>query len=158
MKQVYFYDTPIGRIGIGEKGSQIRDIFFDEEEVPKEYIRKESHIIRRTIIQLKEYFAGERKIFDIPLYIDTGTEFQKKVWNELLNIPYGETRTYKEIAEAIGHPKAYRAVGMANNKNPIPIIIPCHRVIGSNGKLIGYGGGIHIKEKLLDLEKRYKRD
>lgn len=90
--------------------------------------------------------------FDLPLDA-RGTEFQKKVWNELLRIPYGETKSYKDIAVAIGNEKACRAIGMANNKNPIPIIIPCHRVIGSNGKLVGYAGGLNVKEKLLNIEK-----
>lgn len=101
--------------------------------------------------QLEEYFDGKSIQFDVPLCI-RGTSFQKKVWTELLNIPYGETRSYGEIAKAIGNPKASRAVGMANNRNPISIIIPCHRVIGSKGKLVGYGGGLEMKEKLLDLE------
>lgn len=86
-----------------------------------------------------------------------GTEFQKKVWKQLTYIPYGETRTYKEIAVAIGNPKASRAVGMANNKNPITIVVPCHRVVGSNGKMVGYAGGLDMKKKLLDLEKRNRR-
>ena len=94
---------------------------------------------------------GKRKSFDLPLKPE-GTEFQKKVWNALLDIPYGETRSYKDIAVAIGNPKACRAVGMANNRNPISIIIPCHRVIGANGSLVGYGGGLPIKIELLNLE------
>ena len=102
--------------------------------------------------QLSQYFSGERKIFDIPVFFN-GTDFQSKVWNELLNIPYGETRSYFDIAKAIGNEKASRAVGNANNKNPIWIIVPCHRVIGKNGKLAGYGGGIKLKEILLNIEK-----
>ena len=102
--------------------------------------------------QLDEYFAGIRKEFDIPIKLE-GTDFQIKVWKELLKIPYGETCTYLDIAKHIGNPKAYRAVGMANNKNKIMIIIPCHRVIGSNKKLVGYAGGLDVKEKLLKLEK-----
>ncbi|MBA9088130.1 epoxyqueuosine reductase [Fontibacillus solani] len=102
--------------------------------------------------QLKEYFAGERRQFDLRLDLQ-GSEFQRKVWNALLTIPYVETASYKDIAEMIGQPKAVRAVGGANNKNPIPIIVPCHRVIGSNGSLVGYGGGLSIKESLLSLER-----
>lgn len=102
--------------------------------------------------ELDEYFQGKRKTFDIPLRTH-GTPFQEKVWAALRAIPYGEVRSYKEVAEAIGHPKAYRAVGMANNANPIFIIVPCHRVIGADGSLTGYGGGLPMKRALLSLEK-----
>lgn len=102
--------------------------------------------------QLEEYFKGERKNFDLPLNLK-GTEFQKKVWEALKQIPYAQTRSYKEIAMVIGNKNASRAVGMANNKNPCPIVVPCHRVIGSNGSLVGYALGLDIKKKLLDLEK-----
>ena len=101
--------------------------------------------------QLLEYFKGERKIFKPPLEIE-GTEFQKRVWDELLKIPYGKTITYKELAERLGDVKSIRAAAHANGVNPLPIVIPCHRVIGSDGSLVGYGGGLHIKEKLLVLE------
>ena len=102
--------------------------------------------------ELDEYFQGKRKTFDIPLRTH-GTPFQEKVWAALRAIPYGEVRSYKEVAEAIGHPRAYRAVGMANNANSIFIIVPCHRVIGSDGSLTGYGGGLPMKKALLSLEK-----
>ncbi|MEA5095046.1 MAG: methylated-DNA--[protein]-cysteine S-methyltransferase [Sedimentibacter saalensis] len=102
--------------------------------------------------QVCEYLKGNRKSFDFP-YEFQGTDFQKKVWRALCDIPYGETRSYKQIAEAVNSPKACRAVGMANNKNPITIAVPCHRVIGTNGKLIGYAGGIDMKRALLELEK-----
>ena len=105
-----------------------------------------------AFVQVSEYLKGTRKTFNF-LYELRGTEFQKKVWNALCKIPYGETRSYKEIANYIGNPKASRAVGMANNKNPITIAVPCHRVIGSSGKLIGYAGGLDMKEHLLVLEK-----
>lgn len=105
-------------------------------------------------IQLDEYFQGKRTTFSLPFKL-TGTPFQLAVWKELQNIPYGQTTSYKEIAQKINKPKAYRAVGMANNKNPLPIIIPCHRVIGSNGKLIGYAGGLKLKNYLLELEKSH---
>lgn len=104
--------------------------------------------------ELDEYFEGKRKTFDIPLRTH-GTAFQEKVWAALRAIPYGEVRSYKEVAEAIGHPKAYRAVGMANNANPLFIIIPCHRVIGADGSLTGYGGGLPMKKALLSLEKKH---
>lgn len=105
--------------------------------------------------ELDEYFQGKRKTFDIPLRTH-GTAFQEKVWAALREIPYGETRSYRDIAEAIGHPKAYRAVGMASNANPIFIIVPCHRVIGSDGSLTGYGGGLPMKKALLSLEKKHR--
>jgi len=102
--------------------------------------------------ELNDYFAGERREFSFPLDL-RGTEFQLACWHALLEIPYGETRSYREIAEAIGHPHAYRAVGMSNNRNPVAIVVPCHRVIASSGSLCGYGGGLEIKRKLLDLER-----
>ncbi len=105
--------------------------------------------------QLLEYFDGKRKEFDVP-YKLIGTPFQKSVWGELCNIPYGETRSYKDIAIAVGNPKASRAIGMANNKNPITVIVPCHRVIGTNGKLVGYAGGLTMKEFLLKMEEENK--
>ncbi len=101
--------------------------------------------------RLLEYFDGKRNRFDVP-YKLKGTDFQKKVWNALCDIPYGETRSYKDIAIAVGNPKASRAVGMANNKNPITVIVPCHRVIGSSGKLVGYAGGLQMKKFLLEME------
>ncbi len=105
--------------------------------------------------QLLEYLSGKRKSFDFK-YRLYGTDFQKKVWNALCDIPYGETRSYKDIAIAIGNPKASRAIGMANNKNPITIAVPCHRVIGSSGKLVGYAGGLDMKTRLLEMEKNNK--
>lgn len=105
-------------------------------------------------MQLSEYFEGKRKQFDFPYHLK-GTEFQKKVWAELCKIPYGETRSYKDIAIAIGRPKAYRAVGMANHYNPMMIVVPCHRVIDSRGGLGGYAGGLTLKKALLDLETKH---
>ncbi len=102
--------------------------------------------------ELNEYFAGERREFSFPLDL-RGTDFQLACWNALLEIPYGETRSYRDIAESIGHPHAYRAVGMSNNRNPVAIVVPCHRVIASSGSLCGYGGGLDLKRKLLDLEQ-----
>ncbi len=107
--------------------------------------------------QLDEYFSGKRKIFSLPLSLQ-GTNFQIQVWETLQTIPYGETWYYGQLAEAVGNPKACRAVGMANHRNPLPILIPCHRVIGKNGSLIGYGGGLDLKEKLLALEQRTQRE
>lgn len=152
MENIYFYETIIGLIGIKENGTHITEIYFNKDEVPNNIELKETPLIKETINQLEEYFSGKRKSFDLPFEFK-GTEFQKSVWNELLKIPYGETCSYGEIAKRIGNPKASRAIGMANNRNPISIIIPCHRVIGASGKLVGYGGGLDIKEILLNLEK-----
>jgi len=150
MKYIYYYDTLIGEIGIVGDHEYIYEITFSR----KDYPIQENALIKQCFQQIDEYLKGKRKVFDIPLYIE-GTEFQKKVWHELLNIPYGKTRSYQDIAIAINNIKALRAVGHANNKNKLPIIIPCHRVIGKNGKLVGYAGGLEIKEKLLELEKKY---
>jgi methylated-DNA-[protein]-cysteine S-methyltransferase len=108
-------------------------------------------LARETTRQLEAYFAARLRRFDLPLDLQ-GTDFQKRVWRQLEHIPYGETRSYLQIADAIGSPKAVRAVGAANGANPIPIVIPCHRVIGSSGKLVGYGGGLPLKKRLLSLE------
>lgn len=109
------------------------------------------NVFDEEVKQLNEYFEGTRQTFDLKLDL-MGTSFQKMVWEELQNIPYGETKTYKEVARAIGAPKAVRAIGGASNQNPVPIIVPCHRVIGSNGAMVGYGSGINIKEMLLKHE------
>ncbi|MDY3874243.1 MAG: methylated-DNA--[protein]-cysteine S-methyltransferase [Megamonas funiformis] len=121
---------------------------------PQKALLQTTELLSMATIQLDEYFQGKRTIFSLPFKL-TGTPFQLAVWKELQNIPYGKTTSYKEIAQKINKPKAYRAVGMANNKNPLPIIIPCHRVIGSNGKLIGYAGGLKLKNYLLELEKSH---
>lgn len=152
MKNVFFYNTPLGRIGIAESGNVITHVYFDEEISGKDIEIKETPVLKEAGKQLTEYFEGKRKDFDLPL-APQGTEFQQKAWKALQEIPYGETRSYGDMAKRIGNPKACRAIGMANNRNPISIIIPCHRVIGANGKLVGYGGGLHIKEYLLKLEK-----
>ncbi|WP_419726242.1 methylated-DNA--[protein]-cysteine S-methyltransferase [Terrisporobacter petrolearius] len=149
MNNIFFYETEIGIIGIRENNKAITDIFFSKVDTNDNI--EETDLIKECFKQLKEYFEGNRRDFDLPLET-RGTEFQKKVWDELLKIPYGETKSYKDIAIAIGNEKACRAIGMANNKNHIPIIIPCHRVIGSNGKLVGYAGGLNVKEKLLNIE------
>jgi methylated-DNA-[protein]-cysteine S-methyltransferase len=111
-------------------------------------------LLRQAAEQLRAYFAGELRRFDLTLDLQ-GTEFQKRVWHELLNIPYGETRSYSFVAGAIGAPKGVRAVGAANGRNPIPIVVPCHRVVGANGSLVGYGGGLPLKRLLLDLEAHH---
>ena len=108
-------------------------------------------LLLRAFEQLEEYLARVRKEFDLPL-APAGTPFQRKVWDALLQIPYGQTRSYQQIAQAVGSPKGFRAVGMANNRNPIAVFIPCHRVVGADGKMVGYGGGVDIKVALLGLE------
>ena len=115
-------------------------------------LRESKPALAPYVRELNDYFAGERREFSLPLDL-RGTEFQLACWRALLKIPYGETRSYRDIAQAIGHPQAYRAVGMSNNRNPIAIVLPCHRVIASSGSLCGYGGGLDIKRKLLELEQ-----
>ena len=151
MDGLFLYDTEIGRIAIGENGGAIALLRLPGEEGPGTVVQHETELLRKAAEQLREYLRGERKMFDLPLAPE-GTAFQKAVWSALQEIPYGQTRTYKDIAEAIGCPKGFRAVGLANNRNPIMIIIPCHRVIGSDGSLTGYAGGTHIKKYLLELE------
>lgn len=148
MKTFYDYKTIIGKIFIEADGDFLTQISFRKLSGK----RLETPIIKETITQLEEYFIKKRKTFDLPLKLE-GTDFQKQVWKALLTIPYGKTATYKDIAKIIGNEKASRAVGMANNKNKLPIILPCHRVIGANGYLTGYAGGLEIKQKLLNLEK-----
>lgn len=147
MRYFWSYEFPICTIFIQCSENALTKISFS----PVDGEKKETDLIKEVKNQLDEYFAGERKEFSLPLFLD-GTEFQKKVWNALLNIPYGKTASYLDIARAAGNEKASRAVGMANNKNKIAIVIPCHRVIGSNGSLTGYAGGLDVKSKLLELE------
>ena len=147
--------TQIGNIEIEEKEGNIVRIEFTEEMNPTDEKNVTSPVLREAIKQLQEYFAGQRKEFDLPIKMQ-GTEFQKKVWQALQEIPYGEVSSYGKLAEKIGNSKAGRAVGMANHRNPIAIVVPCHRVIGSNGKVVGYAGGLDKKEWLLAMEKKYK--
>lgn len=152
MKNLYLYKTEIGKITIVEEDNKIINVYFDSEDTPKDINICETNILKEAGRQLQEYFSGVRTKFELPLN-PKGTDFMKDVWSALEKIPYGETKTYGEIAKIIGRDKAYRAVGLANNRNPIPIFIPCHRVIGANGKLVGYAGGLDIKKQLLELEK-----
>lgn len=153
MKHVYYYEYPVGTLGIAQDEKGVTNIFFRQRDALSGAVTEETDLIKRAAAQLDEYFAGTRKAFDIPLSF-YGTEFQKKVWHALCTIPYGETRSYKQIAEQAGCPGGARAVGMANNQNPIMIVVPCHRVIGANGKLVGYASGVDVKKFLLDLEKK----
>lgn len=154
MKQIAFYQTTLGLIGIAEKSAAITDLFFGREQQPPNSVERETFLLKEAAKQLKEYFAGERRSFDLPLAPE-GTGFQETVWGALRKIPYGETRSYKQVATAIGRPGASRAIGMANNKNSLLILIPCHRVIGAGGRLVGYAAGLGVKEKLLELEKHH---
>ena len=146
----YSYETTLGSVTFLEEDGALLAI---STHHVYDGICQETTLIKEAHQQLSEYLKGERKSFDLPLRMK-GTDFQQRVWNALLDIPYGETRSYKQIAEAIGNPKAVRAVGMANNRNPLLIVVPCHRVIGADGKLVGYGAGIEKKEFLLRLESR----
>jgi methylated-DNA-[protein]-cysteine S-methyltransferase len=148
MDYFYAYQMPVGKIWIKESDNHIVMVKYYP---PSDATEKETPLIRSAKEQLIEYFAGKRQAFELPLRMK-GTAFQQKVWSELQNIPYGETISYKRLAQKTGNAKACRAVGMANNKNPVAIIVPCHRVIGSNGKLVGYAGGLTVKQSLLELE------
>ena len=152
MKYRFTYDSPIGKLTIHETDNALSHVRFSLDDELSDYVIKETSLIKKAFQQLAEYFNGTRTSFDLPLYIK-GTPFQEKVWKALLTIPYGKTASYKDIGIKVNNPKGARAVGMANNKNNIAIIIPCHRIIGSNGKLVGYAGGLKIKQYLLNLEK-----
>lgn len=153
-----YYDiieSPICQILLAGDEEGLKHLIFlkgeKQVEIPDNWV-KNKEFFREAERQLEAYFSGKLKSFDLKL-ASRGTAFQKAVWKALCEIPYGETRTYKDIAESIGKPKAYRAVGRANNLNPVAIIVPCHRVIGSTGKLVGYASGLDVKEFLLKLEK-----
>lgn len=151
------YKSPVGELLLISNGEHLTGLYMENSahpvEVQSEWIESEhSPVFQKTVVQLSEYFNGTLTSFDLPLKMQ-GTAFQKKVWAALEEIPYGETISYKKLATRIGNPKASRAVGLANGKNPISIIVPCHRVIGANGDLVGYGGGLRRKAQLLELEK-----
>lgn len=149
-----FITAPLGdqKLTILLEGGQVTDLLFPGAPLPPDARPAGSPMAREAAAQLEEYLAGRRRVFDLPL-APRGTPFQQEVWAALCRIPYGETCSYADIAAVIGRPKACRAVGMANNRNPIPIFIPCHRVIGKNGSLVGYAGGLFLKERLLLLEQ-----
>ena len=147
------YQTAIGPFEITGNQKGILTITFNKE--PLKTDAKLPAPMTECLRQLTEYFKGRRQKFNIPLLLE-GTDFQKAVWRQLQKIPFGQTASYGDVARGVGSPRAFRAVGNANNKNPIPLIIPCHRVIGSDGKLVGFGGGIWRKEWLLDHEKRFQ--
>ena len=145
------YKSPFGIITVQEENGAVSRVYLPNQE--PDLPEAATDFLTEAKKQMAEYFEGERKNFDLPLNFEGCTDFMICVYHELVKIKYGETASYKEIAERINSPKAYRAVGLANNKNPLPIIIPCHRVIGSNGSLAGYAGGLELKEQLLEMEK-----
>lgn len=151
-----WYESPVGPLLLAGSGDGLAYVSFSSGKhgvaVDRDW-REEPSLFTDVIEQLQEYFAGQRRIFRLALK-PRGTEFQRAVWSELEKIPYGETISYKELAVRIGKPKAIRAVGAANGANPIPIIVPCHRVIGNDGSLTGFGGGLPLKKRLLELESR----
>jgi methylated-DNA-[protein]-cysteine S-methyltransferase len=145
-----YYHSPIGMLEIKGSTEAVHSVLFFKEKKKEETVPA---VLKDCVAQLDEYFRGRRKEFTVPLHME-GTEFQKKVWNELLKIPFGETMSYLKLAMKVGNEKMIRAVGGANGKNPISIIVPCHRVIGSDGKLVGYGGGLWRKEWMLEHENK----
>ena len=148
------WPSPVGPLTLVEENEALTGLHFGA--LPPAGAETNPYpLLREAVRQLEEYFEGQRKEFDLPLAA-RGTPFQLRVWAALRQIPYGETRTYADIAAAVGCPRGFRAVGMANNKNPIAIITPCHRVIGKGGALMGFGGGLEIKQKLLELEEVHR--
>ena len=159
MKSTTFFSTlpsPVGRLTLVGEGDDLVGLYFDEDPLAatmRAGAVRDHRRLRPVVEQLEEYFAGTRTRFELPL-VPPGTPFQKKVWAALVQIPFGATATYGQIARAVGRPEASRAVGGANHRNPIAIIVPCHRVIGADGSMTGYGGGLPRKRLLLDLETR----
>jgi len=152
MKNFLLFKHKFCNLFIAEENGKICGVSFNKDKITDDFEKGETILLKEAVKQLSEYFDKKRKTFDLPLSLH-GTDFQIKVWKALQRIPFGMTSGYAQLASAINNPKACRAVGMANNKNPIAIIIPCHRVIGSDGSLTGYAGGLNIKKLLLDLEK-----
>lgn len=147
----FHYQSPMGVIFIKSEQENVVEVSFCDTDIEKLQSQTNDDVTKKCVQQLKEYFNKQRTVFDLPLN-PKGTDFQKKVWKELLNIPYGRTISYMELAKSLGNPKKVRAVANANAKNKIPVIIPCHRVIGADGSLTGFGGGLWRKQYLLELE------
>ena len=148
------FTSPLGEVVVQANAQGITGVWFETHTTRPDDLGAHDdfdHILKDAVHQLHEYFDGKRTVFDLPISAD-GTEFQNKVWQALTTIPYGETWSYQDLADAIGSPKSVRAVGAANGKNPISVIVPCHRVIGKDGKLTGYAGGVARKKQLLILE------
>ncbi|MGE0546141.1 MAG: methylated-DNA--[protein]-cysteine S-methyltransferase [Kofleriaceae bacterium] len=154
MLTLMMFDSPIGPLQLYARGDALAGLYLPNRGPDLGVPQGSSPVLVRAATQLAEYFSGNRATFDLPLDGE-GTEFQRKVWQALLDIPFGEVRSYAQIANAIGQPTASRAVGAANGKNPISIIVPCHRVIGSSGQLVGYGGGKPTKQWLLEHEQNH---
>lgn len=154
MNRVFFYQTDLGDIGIAENGRAVTHLYFGAATVPPDATQAETELLREAGRQLLEYLAGRRRQFAVPL-APAGTSFRQSVWQAIGAIPYGQTRSYREIAQRLGQPSAVRAVGTANRRNPLPVFIPCHRVIGARGQLTGYLGGLDIKKYLLGLDQRH---
>ena len=155
MNYYTYYQSPYGQMTIQANDTGLLGAWFEIQTTQPQDLgaySDEHAVLNQTKLQLEEYFSGRRTQFDLPLAAK-GTDFQQSVWQALCKIPYGETWSYQQLADEIGNPKAVRAVGLANGKNPISVIVPCHRVIGKNGKLTGYAGGVEAKEKLLQLER-----
>jgi methylated-DNA-[protein]-cysteine S-methyltransferase len=162
---IQHHKTEISELVLGSFGGKLCLLGFGDREMRRavdgrikkwldaDFVEQDDEILEKTRKQVDEYLDGSRKEFDMPLLM-VGTDFQRRVWKALMKVPYGVTATYGQIAEDIGSPKAVRAVGNANSANPISIIVPCHRIIGSNGELVGYGGGLSVKKRLLKLEQR----
>ncbi len=146
------WESPIGTLAVAEDGSGISDLFLCRQDMPHGFPEATTPLLREAVRQLGEYFSGKRKEFSLPLSLH-GTPFQLDDWKALQAIPYGETRSYRQIAEQIGCPKGFRAVGMANHENPVMIVVPCHRVVAADGSLGGYACGLGAKRFLLDLER-----
>lgn len=155
MKDYCYYQSPIGKLLLIGADNLLEELHFPSDlskiNIADDW-QQDEHSFQQALLQLDEYFAGSRQQFDLQI-APRGTAFQQSVWAELRKIPFGQTASYGEIAQRIGNPKACRAVGLANAKNPLPIIVPCHRVIGKNGALTGFGGGLQLKQQLLDLER-----
>lgn len=148
--EFWMFDTPLGAMAVGEEDGCITRVYLPNSPMPR-LMPVKTPLLERAQGQILEYFDGRRQEFDLPLAF-VGTDFQKKVWTALTAIPYGHTVTYGALAEAVGCPGGARAVGMANHRNPLPILVPCHRVVGAGGKLTGYAGGLEMKKALLELE------
>lgn len=146
---ISLFDTCMGQMAVGALDGAIARLWLPGTSMPSPTFA--SPLLDRAQTELLEYLDGERREFDLPL-APQGTSFQRRVWEALETIPWGQTRSYREIASAVGSPKGFRAVGMANHRNPIPILIPCHRVVGTDGSLTGYAGGLELKRRLLSLE------
>jgi len=154
MPYIHYYRSPIGLLKISAEEECITGLSLEAQEGLQEIVSETppTALLQEACTQLTEYFAGERTSFSLPIAYPHGTPFQHSVWNALRDIPYGETRSYEDIAVAIGNPKAVRAIGQANTRNPILLLVPCHRVINKNGTIGGFGCGVEVKKKLLQLE------